>query len=209
MILTSILLLSIDGYSHVGQASTVSPTKETGRRILIKLNPKTSEYEMKEVSRGAVRFSAFVENRGDRAVIFAHPAICFPAEYRIGETLNLKDRHGRSEILLTIEKPDGQTIILRDGPHYFDPDNVSHFNIDPGKSKPFHIGWFFLNARGRWEDDLKAARVFMERGHYRIRLLYRNFFPKALVYDATTGKIRVLKAWTGEIVSNKVILRIK
>jgi len=117
--------------------------------------------------------------------------------------------HGKSEILLTIEKPDGRIVVLRDGPHFFDPYNISHLTIEPGESKQFYVGWFFLNARGRWDDDSQAAIVFTEKGHYRVTLLYRNLFPRGFVYDTSTGKSSSITVWTGEIQSNTVTVEIK
>jgi hypothetical protein len=208
-IFTLLALVVMSGYSYENSASRVIPNDNVSQKTSIKLIPNISEYNINEVSKGEVRFSAFVENKDSNLIIFAHPVICFPADYQVGKTLNFKDRHGKSEILLTIEKPDGRIVILRDGPHFFDPNNISHFTINPGESKLFYVGWFFQNARGRWENDLKAASVFMGKGLYRVQLLYRNFFPKAFVYDTITSKSRLIEVWTGEIQSNEVIVKIK
>ena len=208
-IFTLLTLLVIGGYNNESRASRVTPTDKASQKTVITLNPKTSEYNIIEVYQGAVRFSASVENQGDRSTTFAHPTICLPADFQIGKSLNFKDHHGKSEILLTIEKPDGEIVVLRDGPHFFDPNNIGHFTINSGESKLFYVGWFFQNARGRWEDDLKAASIFMGKGQYRVKLLYRNFFPKAFVYDTSTSKSRLIKVWTGEIQSNEVIVKIK
>ena len=202
-------LLAIGGHHHESHASGTNPTDKTGQPAIMTLNPRASEYHIRDVSKGAVHFSASVANQGDGLMTFAHPAICFPVGHTIGKSLNFQDRHGKSEILLTIEKPDGRIVVLRDGPHFFDPDNISHFNIGPGESKLFHVGWFFQNARGRWEDDVKAQSVFMEEGRYRVRLLYRNSFPSAFVYDTSTSKTMILDVWTGEIQSNEVIVEIR
>lgn len=209
IIFTLFTLFAIGGYNNESRASRVTPTDKASQKTVITLNPKTSEYNIIEVSKGAVRFSASVENQGDRSITFAHPTICLPADYQIGKSLNFKDHHGKSEILLTIEKPDGEIVVLRDGPHFFDPNNISQFNINPGESKLFYVGWFFKNARGRWKDDLKAESVFMGKGQYRVKLLYRNIFPKALVYDTSTSKSSLINVWTGEIQSNEVIVKIK
>ena len=206
---TLLALLVIDAYSNESSTYRITPTDKAVQKTSIKLSPNTSEYNINEVSKGAVRFSASVENKNNKLITFAHPAICFPADYQVGQTLNFKDHHGKSEILLSIEKPDGRIVILRDGPHFFDPNNISHFTINPGESKLFYVGWFFQNARGRWEDDMIAARIFMGKGEYRVKLFYRNFFPKAFAYDTSTRKNQLIKVWTGEIQSNEVIVKIK
>jgi len=66
---------------------------------------------------------------------------------------------------LNITKPDGSNVILRDGNLYgFDPKNVYLLTIPPGEIRTFDVGWFFQNARGRWERDDEAAKVFLMRG---------------------------------------------
>ena len=201
-------LLAIGGCAAESRGGGSRATGKTFQSVLINLIPETSAYTVDEVSRGAVRFSARVENKGDRSITFAHPAVCFPADRPIDRSLNFADFHGKLEILLTVKKPDGQVVVLRDGPHFFDPGGVSHFIIPPGESIRFYVGWFFQNARGRWEDDLTAERAFTEQGPYRVTLLYRNFFQKAFVYDASSGKSNLIPVWTGEIRSNEVAVKI-
>ena len=203
-----LLLFAITSCEKDGQA----PSPETGsdaQTLVITLGPGSSEYDIDEIFEGTVQFAVSVENRGDSEITFAHPVICFPEDYRIGDSLNFQEYHGKSEILLTVEKPDGSVVTLRDGPHFFDPDKKSYFIIEPGESNLFYLGWFFQNARGGWEDNVKAENVFNGRGQYRLRLLYRNFFPKALINDATTGKSRFMDVWTGEIRSNDVLVMIQ
>jgi hypothetical protein len=209
VVFTFFTLIAMSGCSNKNQSSMIFPNEKTCHEIVITLNPKTSEYTISEVLRGAVSFSASVKNQGNRSITFAHPTVCFPADYQTGQSMDFNDRHGKSEILLTLEKPDGKIVVLRDGPHFFDPYNISHFTINPGESKQFHVGWFFQNARGRWEDDLKAETVFKEKGTYLVTLLYRNFFPKGFVYDTSTDKSSLISVWTGEIQSNEVTVEIK
>lgn len=200
-------LFTIAGCKNEGQAP-VSAAGNGHQSIAITLGPHSSSYDIDEVFKGAIQFAVSVENKDDSEITFAHPTICFPENYQIGKSIDFRDRHGKSEILLTIEKPDGSIVILRDGPHFFDPNNVSYFKMSPGESGLFYIGWFFQNARGGWEDDLKAENVFTGRGQYKLHLLYRNFFPKALIHDVSTDKSRFLDVWTGEIRSNEVIVTI-
>jgi hypothetical protein len=98
---------------------------------------------------------------------------------------------------------------LRDGPYYFDPKKIDRFTIQLGESRQFYVGWFFQHARGRWENDTVASNLFLNRGQYKVRLLYRNFFPKAAVYDRSTNKTNFIKVWTGEILSNEVMVIIR
>lgn len=207
-IITLLFLFAMTSCEKDGQ----TPPPATGsdaQALAITLGPASSNYDIDEVLKGTVQFAVSVENKGDFEITFAHPVICFPEDYRIGDSLNIQEYHGNSEILLTVEKPDGSVAVLRDGPHFFDPDKESHFIIKPGESNLFYLGWFFQNARGGWEDNIKAETVFNGRGQYRLKLLYRNFFPKALINDATTGKSRFINVWTGEIPSNEVIVTIQ
>lgn len=192
------------------ESQAPSPSNDNNHQpLVITLGPQSSSYTIDEVFKGTIQFAVSVENKDNSEITFAHPTICFPTDYKIGNSLDFRDRHGKSEILLTVEKPDGSVVILRDGPHFFDPNNVSHFKMSPGESDLFYIGWFFQNARGGWEDDLKAENVFKGRGQYRLHLLYRNFFPKALVHDVSTKKSHFIDVWTGEIRSNEVIVTIQ
>jgi len=182
---------------------------KANQNVSITLIPERSEYDVRHVPSGSVKFYASIKNHGDSPITIAHPTICLPANYQMGKAYHLKDHHGKSEILLRVIKPDNKTLILRDGPYYFDPKKIDRFTIQPGESNQFYVGWFFQHARGRWENDLVAANLFLNKGQYKVRLLYRNFFPKAAVYDRSTRKTHFIKVWTGEILSNEVIVIIK
>ncbi len=201
------LLLTSAGYDT--SSSGLKYPLSNGVDVSITLSPNATSYNLKDVSRGQVSFSASIKNQGDNSIIIAHPALCLPANYQMGERLHFKDRHGQSEILLTIITPNNKTVILRDGQYFFDLGNIDHFNIDPAESKQFYVGWFFLNARGRWENDKEAATVFMNKGLYRVKLLYRNFFPKAYIFNSSTDKWKVVNTWVGEMWSNEVTIEIK
>lgn len=205
--LSSILLIALVGCN--GEQKPASPPSGTTLRPpSITLGPESSEYTLDDVFRGTFQFAVAVENRDEGPITFAHPTICYPGDHQIGKSLDLRKRHGKSEILLTVQRPDGSDIVLRDGPHFFDPDNASYFIIDPGESSLFYIGWFFQNARGGWENDINAKDVFTGSGEYRLTLLYRNTFPKALIHDASTDRSRYTDVWTGEIQSNDITVTI-
>jgi hypothetical protein len=114
-----------------------------------------------------------------------------------------------SEILLKITKPDGSDIVLRDGySHYFDPGNVPLITIPPNGTGTFDVGWFFQNARGRWEQDDEAAKAFLLKGKYRIGILLRNVFPKATLYDENTRESKFTDVWTGEMESAEITIEV-
>jgi len=206
--IVSAMIVIIAGCENKGE----SPPASTGmdnHDLIITLGPETSQYILDDVFKGEIQFAASVRNRGESEITFAHPFICFPEDYRIGDSLNLRQYHGKCEILLKVEKPDGSDVVLRDGPHFFDPDNESYFIVQPGETDLFYLGWFFQNARGGWEDNVKAENVFTGRGQYRLTLLYRNSFPKALIRDTVTDKSRFIAVWTGEIDSNTITVTIE
>ena len=76
-------------------------------------------------------------------------------------------------------------------------------------SETFDVGWFFQNARGKWEQDNEAAKVFLMRGNYKIRILLRNVFPKAVLRDEDTKGIKFIDVWTGEVESPETIIEVK
>jgi hypothetical protein len=208
--LLSVLVIfsAIAGCDNGGTPPAAS-TRTDSNALTITLGPETSQYPLDDVFKGDIQFAVSVENVGDSIITFAHPVICFPEGYKIGDSLNFREYHGKSEILLTVEKPDGDILVLRDGPHFFDPDSESHFTLRPGGSDLFYIGWFFQNARGGWEDNIRAETVFTGRGQYRLTLLYRNFFPKALIHDNASEKSNFADVWTGEIKSNTITVTVE
>ena len=187
-----------------------APRAASGQAASIALLPRAGAFDAREVPQGAVGFTAAVRNDGPTALVIAHPSVCFPADYRQGETRRFDEAYGKSEILLKITRPDGAGIVLRDGSlHHFDPGNVPLLTIPPNGTGTFDVGWFFPNARGRWEQDDEAARVFLLKGGYRIRLLFRNAFPRAALYDATTGKTTFIDVWTGEMESAEIMIEVR
>jgi hypothetical protein len=176
----------------------------------ILLLPRSSAFDVSKVPQGAIGFTALIKNEGTTTITIAHPSICFPVDYKQGEIKRFNDSHGKSEILLKITKPDGADIILRDGYfHYFDPDNVSLITIPPNGTGTFDVGWFFQNARGRWEHDDEAAKVFLLKGKYKIRILFRNVFPKAALYYNDTRESKFTDVWTGEMESEEITVEVK
>jgi len=162
-----------------------------------------------DVNQGKVCFEGHITNPGTQCLVIAHPTLCFPAAYQQGETLHLKDHYGRSEILLTVVKPNGTATVLRDGMHFFEPGNVPYLVVPPQQTKAFELGWFFAHSMLRWEDGATAAKMFKDQGQYRIKLLLRNAFPKAALYDEQTKKYAFHPVWTGELASAEVTIHIE
>lgn len=176
----------------------------------IQLLPRAATFELDKVPHGIVGFTATIKNSGTTTITIAHPSICLPAGYLQGDVRRFNDSHGKSEILLKITKPDGAETILRDGHfHYFDPGNFPLMTIPPNGAGSFDVGWFFQNARGRWENDDEAAKVFLSKGTYGIRILLRNVYPRAVLYDENTRGRRSIGVWTGEIQSGEITVEVR
>lgn len=88
-------------------------------------------------------------------------------------------------------------------------DYLTLLTIPPGGTESFSVGWFFQNARGRWENDTEAWMVFLEKGTYKIRIIFRNVFPKAAVYNTSADKHESVSVWTGEMLSREIAVEIK
>jgi len=202
------LLLVLPAHPAFASAQEVQ-TGEPHSGVSLTLRSLASEYAIDDVRRGAVEFRASIGNGTDAPLTVAHPTICPPPDRREGEAWHFRDSHGRSEILLTVRKPDGSTVALRDGTHFFEPGNVPLLTIQPGESRDITIGWFFQHSRMIWEDGLLAASLFLERGPYRVSLLFRNSFPRAMVYDPATKSTDFMEVWTGELNSNEVALEVR
>jgi hypothetical protein len=178
--------------------------------ISIVLLPSSATFEVEKVPQGVVGFTASIKNEGTTTIRIAHPSICFPSEYKQGEERRFGDSHGKSEILLKITKPNGTNVFLRDGHFYcFDPGNVPILTIPPNGTGTFHVGWFFQNARGRWERDDEAAKVFLLKGKYKISILFRNVFPQAALYEEDAKRIKFVDVWTGEMKSQEISIEVK
>jgi len=175
----------------------------------IQLLPKSPVFDLESVPQGAVSFTASIKNGGAKTITLAHPSVCFPADYKLGDIRRFEDSHGKSEILVEITRPDGSKLVMRDGSMYaFDPENVPILTIPPGETREFEVGWFFQNARGRWEQDGEAAKAFLIKGEYRVRILFRNSFPKAALYDENAGGTQWIDVWTGEMESPEITIEV-
>jgi hypothetical protein len=205
-----LVLLSLVGPAASGTAPPTDSSPAVGSAVTISLLPDSATFDIESVRRGAVGFTARIRNEGSAAVMIAHPNICFPADYVQGETRSREDSRGRSEILLRIERPDGEHVVLREGLlGFFEPGNFDHLVVRPGETGRFHLGWFFQNARGMWENDARAGSVFLEEGRYSVSILFRNAFPKAWIRNESTGRPRLVEAWTGEMESEDVTVTIE
>ena len=186
-------------------AAPPQTTDNADPRLRVRLTPSSPSYSLADASQGAVLFVAEVWNPRDQPVVLAHPAITFPGECALLH--NIKERHGKSEILLTVRKPGGETVILRDGPHFFDPGNNAYLVVPAKGSQKFDIGWFFQNQRGRWERDDIAATLFTAKGSYTVTLLLRNKFTCAILGPGRRQLDRPI--WTGEMRSNRATIAIR
>jgi hypothetical protein len=203
VVLTALLIVSLAGISI---AAEVIPPQ--GASII--LMPLSDTYNLDKSLRGAVRFRALIRNESTETITIAHPSFCFPSDYKMGESKHFSENHGKSEILFKATKPDGTIVVLRDGFfHGFDPENTRFLTIPANETGTFDVGWFFQAAEGRWERNDEAARLFTQSGKYRIVLLFRNLFPKALLYDEKTREIEFVDVWTGEMESGQITVDIK
>ena len=204
--LSFLIVMFTSGATALHAEVTANPP--AGASIL--LLPVSRIFTLDEVQRGAVGFTAVIKNEGTAVLTVAHPSICVPPDYKWGETRRLADSHGKSEILLKITKPDGSNVVLRDGYFSsFDPGNIPVITIPPNGTGSFHVGWFFQNARGRWERDEIAAKVFLEKGQYKVSILFRNVFPHAALYDVNTRQTSLIDVWTGEMESPEITIEVK
>jgi hypothetical protein len=51
--------------------------------------------------------------------------------------------------------------------------------------------------------------VFLLKGKYKIRILLRNVFPKAALYDKDAGESKFTDVWTGELDSAEITIEVK
>ena len=189
------------------------PNAKSASDISIKLTPESSTYN----SNMEVHFYATIENKSSEAITIAHPLTCFPADFRQGNRISFKDKHGKSEIVLKVTKPNGIVVFLREGMGAFfenfennNANNINYLSIPADNSEKFYVGWFFENARGRWENDDKAWKVFSDKGKYKVMIIFRNTFPRAIInMNNRINSNNFIDAWTGEMQSDEVTVNIK
>ena len=208
--LLSVLVLAMGAnWSNAVQRANSNPD------ISVRLIPDSTKFDLEKVPYGAVGFTASISNKGAKTIRVAHPAVCYPsdpwpADNKQGSRSirDSSERHGKSEILLKITRPNGENVVLRDGHHFFDPGGAPLLEIPPNGTGNFQVGWFFQNARGRWERDNEAAEVFLLKGEYKVRILLRNVFPKARWNDGDSGWSPLVDVWTGEMESPEITIEV-
>ena len=85
---------------------------------------------------GNVTLIAGLENIGNTLLILAHPNVCFPHDYQAGESFQLAEREGKSEISILITLPNETQISLRHNLlRMFEPGHKDHLVIQPGEAK--------------------------------------------------------------------------
>ena len=53
-----------------------------------------------------------------------------------------------------------------------------------------------------------AEKVFDSKGKYKVKILFRNLYSKARLYDGNTGKVKIFDVWTGEMESGEVYVEV-
>ena len=91
----------------------------------------------------------------------------------------------------------------------FDPNNSQTLLVPPHGAASFELGWFFQNARGRWEQDILASRIFQVKGKFTVQLVFRNQLKHAVIYDQDTKQTHIHDVWQGELTSNPVTIEVK
>lgn len=191
---------------------------EVFQNINLQLAPTAESYELEEDFRGKLRyknefvaFRATISNNTDSTITVMHPGACLPDSINNPPPWTIEELIGKSEILIYITKPDGNKVMLRERTNpYFEGSEDSTFSssthllIPPDNSRSFYVGWFFMNARGRWLDDVLAAHVFLERGTFSVQLLYRNVFTNCKVPNRNYSNT----LWIGTLLSNEVEIKI-
>lgn len=198
--------------------------KSDSSEVTLELVPTAETYELEEGFDGEitykdkfVNFDAVIQNDTDSTIIIAHPTACAPDSSKNPPPWTIEDRMGHAEILLHITEPDGNKLTLREGGFAFfervsgtERSTIPYIMIPPDSSRSFGVGWFFLNARGRWARDDIAAHIFKQRGEFEVQLVYTNVFTSSCI-DFGIDDIQKLPEmlWTGSLVSNKVKITMK
>ncbi len=177
--------------------------------LSLSLKPEKESYGLEEARSGNVTLTATFTNAGEGVLFLAHPSATAPDSYTGEGSFGFDERCGKSEMLLYIKGPGGEETVLRHNVlRGFEPGNVFRLDIPPGDTREIMLGWlgpYF--ALGMW-DDIREP-IFTERGEYKIRMVYRNYFGKALSFGRGTDIFEKDVPWTGEVVSNTISVRVE
>jgi hypothetical protein len=180
-----------------------------GAALALSLEADSPVFSFDDADSGELTITARFKNLGGGPVFLAHPSTTVPDGYEPGGTFSMSERHGRSDILLYITRPDGGEVVLRNNAlRGFEPGNRFRLDIPPGETREIRLGWlgqFF--ALGMW-DDLREP-VFTERGVYKFRMVYRNRFHKAFSFKRDCDVLENDAPWTGELESNAILVRVE
>jgi hypothetical protein len=185
--------------------------EQYGAQLLkLTLRPAKEGYDLEEARLGNVTLIAGLENSGNTPLILAHPNVCFPHDYQAGESFQLTEREGKSEISILITRPNETQISLRHNLlRMFEPGHKDHLVIQPGEAKEIQFGWFAPASLGQWDYDSGGAitePIFSQKGTYHLGVKFTNMFPRAHIYDEAESSHMIDTAWTGEVQSSTIIV---
>jgi hypothetical protein len=150
-----------------------------------------------------VTLIAQLRNTGTEPIVLAHPNACFPKDYELGDTIHVSVRYEKSEIIISITRPDGSRVYLRNNMlRGFEPNGGHYLYIDQGESVEILLGWLGPDfSLGQWE---VSEDVFFLPGIYTAQVTIKNLLPKAIDNDKVGNWFLRQDIWMGETVSNTV-----
>ncbi len=210
-------------------ADTLSGKRISQPSISISISPEKSNYRNKQYfktiddptidrsnSADNIRFLVTFKNNTSKPLTIAHPFWVRANILKEEGSKFTTALYGKSELLLVITKPDNEKVTLREAAfsHQFEfvtssqHDAYSHLTIPPNHEETIVEGWFHENARGKWDDDIKAWNVFSNKGVYKVKVVLNNMHSKASINKVGGGTHDILDIWTGQIQSNETIVNI-
>ncbi len=208
-------------------------TSKERQPLQLTIKPVKKVCELKAGDCGLEIIVAF-KNIGNEPILLAHPESCVPDSWKgdEGETYNISELIGKSELTCLITLPNGRQISLLNIEGLFDlygakgivneDGSISglssfYLDINPSESKEVILSKFGHEyALPFWmlyppNKDYPFGKPITEplfplEGSYQISLTYKNVLSRAVIYDEKEGK--VISVWTGNLTSNTIEINV-
>lgn len=169
-----------------------------------------------------ITFLITIKNNSAQPITIVHPFWTTAGNMNRGARYALDKRrgnlHDKSELVLDIVKPDGESIAIREYPaiRSFELNNYENdhyksetvLNLGANDEVVFRLGCFFQTSMARWENKARVWEIFSKKGAYKVKVIFRNIHSTARVYYPF-GAYEISNVWTGELISNEAVVEVR
>jgi hypothetical protein len=223
--LTVILLFSFSSSVFSGDINQQISSSDT---VTISIKPVMRTYRSEiddhladhSNSSQNITFLITIKNNSAKPITIVHPYWSTVGNMVKGKPYTLENRredsYGKSEIVLEITKPNGESIAIREFylVNSFELNKYENgryreeavLQIGANEEVVFRKGWFFHSSMARWESEARAWEIFSKKGIYKVKIFFRNIYSTARINNYPSGTYEISNVWTGRVVSNEAVV---